>query len=180
MPRDEHQRGQDANYQRRPPDQRPRAISLPNVCECMPRDALHGRRARGRLSWTVARAGRLRAGPMRILLCPLSNPGYLYPALAVGRELRRRGHVVEVLGGPKAEHPAAAAGISLLAAVELVDRGPEAVTVAARVFDVSHWFRQGAAQYHAITRAIRLLRPDVLLTSVLCHGALLAGEVSDL
>jgi len=27
---------------------------------------------------------------MRVLLCPLNDPGYLYPALAVGRELRRR------------------------------------------------------------------------------------------
>ncbi|MGW2548204.1 hypothetical protein ACWC5I_46955, partial [Kitasatospora sp. NPDC001574] len=35
---------------------------------------------------------------MNILLCPLSDGGYLYPALAAGRELRRRGHRVGVLG----------------------------------------------------------------------------------
>ncbi len=39
---------------------------------------------------------------MNVLLCPLNDPGYLYPALAVGRELRRRAHTVHVLAGPRA------------------------------------------------------------------------------
>ena len=51
---------------------------------------------------------------MKVLLCPLSEPGYLYPALAIGRELRRGGDTVEVLGSPAASPAAAAAGLPLL------------------------------------------------------------------
>lgn len=36
---------------------------------------------------------------MKILVCPLSSPGFSYPAIAVARELARRGHGVRLAPG---------------------------------------------------------------------------------
>ncbi|MGW0966410.1 glycosyltransferase [Streptomyces sp. NPDC002516] len=105
---------------------------------------------------------------MNVLLCPLSDPGYLYPALAVGRELRRRAHTVHVLAGPDAVTTAAAAGLDAFAV-------PDSTALS-----VTHWSVRGPEQYTAVARAVRRLRPDVLVTSVLCHGALVAAEAADL
>jgi UDP:flavonoid glycosyltransferase YjiC (YdhE family) len=108
---------------------------------------------------------------VRVLLCPQSDPGYLYPALAAGIELRRRGHPVHVLARWSAASTVAAAGLPLIPA----DRyGPP------DAFDVKRWMLEGAAQYRAILRAVRDVPVDVLVTSVLCHGALLAAETLDL
>lgn len=101
---------------------------------------------------------------MNVLLCPLSDPGYLYPALAAGRELRRRGHTVQVLAGQPAGAAVTAAGLAMSSVAE-----PTALSVA-------HWTVRGGEQYTAVARAVRRLRPDVLVTSVLCHGALVAAE----
>ncbi|MFI6858345.1 glycosyltransferase [Streptomyces sp. NPDC050421] len=105
---------------------------------------------------------------MNVLLCPLSDPGYLYPALAAGRELRRRGHTVDVLAGPPAAATAAAAGLAVSAVTD------------GTALSVAHWTVRGAEQYAAVARAVRRLRPDVLVTSVLCHGALVAAEAAGL
>nr|BFE80741.1 hypothetical protein GCM10020093_033420 [Planobispora longispora] len=105
---------------------------------------------------------------MKVLVCPLSDPGYLYPSIAIGRELRRRGADVHVLGGREAGTPATAAGLPFLAARDY-GAGPAS-------FSVARWVRQEAGQYHAVRRAAREVGADLLLTSVLCHGALLAGE----
>ncbi|MER7706983.1 glycosyltransferase [Kitasatospora sp. NPDC097605] len=107
---------------------------------------------------------------MNILLCPLSDGGYLYPALAAGRELRRRGHRVSVLGRAAAAPFAAEAGLPFAAAEEF---GGE------RAFDAARWGVTGLAQYRATVRAARQAGADLLLTSVLCNGALLAAEVLD-
>ncbi|MFF8322882.1 glycosyltransferase [Streptomyces bobili] len=103
---------------------------------------------------------------MRVLLCPLNDPGYLYPTLAVGRELRRRAHTVTVLAGPRAVPAVTAAGL-----------GTSAVTDGTAL-SVGHWTVRGPQQYDAVARAVRRLRPDVLVTSVLCHGALVAAEAA--
>ncbi|MDY0816297.1 glycosyltransferase [Kitasatospora purpeofusca] len=107
---------------------------------------------------------------MNILLCPLSDGGYLYPALAVGRELRRRGHRVSVLGRATAAPFAAEAGLPFAAAEEF---GGE------RGFAAARWGVMGLAQYRATVRAARQARADLLVTSVLCNGALLAAETLD-
>ncbi|GAA0947089.1 hypothetical protein [Nonomuraea longicatena] len=110
---------------------------------------------------------------MRVLLCPLSNPGYLYSTLAIGRELRARGHLVAVLCGPSAVGAVARAG---LLALNVEGYGP------AGVLSVGswHWVNEGAAQHAAVMGAARDIGADVLVTSVLCHGALLAAERLDL
>lgn len=108
---------------------------------------------------------------VNILLCPMSDPGYLYPAIAVGLELERRHDNVWVLGRAASAPAVVQAGLPLLAAE---DYGrPSGFAVAA-------WPRDGLIQYRATLRAVAVLRPDVLVTSVLCHGVLLAAEVHDL
>ncbi|MET8826362.1 glycosyltransferase [Streptomyces sp. NPDC004610] len=105
---------------------------------------------------------------MNVLLCPLSDPGYLYPALALGRELRRRAHRIDVLAGARAAAVVREAGLAMSAV-------PDATALS-----VGHWTVRGLEQYTLVGREIRRLRPDVLVTSVLCHGALLAAEAADL
>ncbi|RSS64714.1 glycosyltransferase [Streptomyces sp. WAC07061] len=107
---------------------------------------------------------------MKILLCPLSDGGYLYPAVAAGLELRRRGHDVSVLGRSTAAAAAAGAGLPFAAAEEYGGH---------RAFSATWWGPGGAAQYRATVRAARETGADLLVTSVLCNGALLAAETLD-
>jgi UDP:flavonoid glycosyltransferase YjiC (YdhE family) len=106
---------------------------------------------------------------MRILICPLGNPGFLYSALAIGQELRGRGHLVVVLCQPSAMPIAAAAG---LIAVNAEEYG------SARSFSIGswHWIDEGATQYAIVRAAARDLGADAVLTSILCHGTLIAAE----
>ncbi|MEU9852634.1 glycosyltransferase [Streptomyces sp. NPDC047974] len=103
---------------------------------------------------------------MRALFCPLSDPGYLYPATAVALEAHRRGHAVTLLSTGPAARAAEREGLDVLEPGE--------------AFAVGRWFRAGEDQYHRILQAARTARPDVLVTSVLCVGALAAAETLDL
>jgi UDP:flavonoid glycosyltransferase YjiC (YdhE family) len=109
---------------------------------------------------------------MNVLLCPLSDPGYLYPAIDIGLELRRRRAVVYVLGRERVAPLVSEEGFPFLAAE---DYGVERTS-----FMAGCWLRKIPAQYEAIRRAARDVHADVLVTSILCHGALLAAEVLDL
>ena len=108
---------------------------------------------------------------MNVLLSPLSDPGYLYPAIAVGLELRRRGDAVCVLGRTSAVQVAADAG---LASVPAGDYGAESA------FSAGRWFAEGEGQYRATRLAALAMGADVIVTSVLCHGALAAAESLDI
>ncbi|QES04591.1 glycosyltransferase [Streptomyces venezuelae] len=108
---------------------------------------------------------------MNILLCPLSDGGYLYPVIAAGRELRRRGHHVSVLARSSAAPVVAESGLPCLTAEDFGGR---------RAFSATWWGTTGAAQYRAVVRAARETRAELLVTSVLCNGALLAAEALDL
>ncbi|BBA98521.1 hypothetical protein RVR_4731 [Actinacidiphila reveromycinica] len=108
---------------------------------------------------------------MKVLLCPQSSGGFLYPATAAALELHRRGHDVTLFAAGAAGRAAAAAGIAVL---------PAHPPAAPHAFDVSRWFRDGESQFRAVCDAARALRPDVVVTSALCPGALLAAEYLDL
>ncbi len=108
---------------------------------------------------------------MNVLICPLSDPGYLYPGIAVGIELRGRHHHICVLGRSSAAPAVAAAGLLLI---------PEDSYGERNAFSAREWFWRTPQQYRAILRAAREVRADVLVTSALCLGALLAAEVLDL
>ncbi|WP_330320856.1 glycosyltransferase [Streptomyces clavifer] len=108
---------------------------------------------------------------MKILLCPLSDGGYLYPVIAAGHELRRRGHHVGVLGRATAAPVVAGARLPFMTAEDYGGR---------RAFSAARWGTTGRAQYEATLRAAREAGADLLVTSVLCNGALLAAEVLDI
>lgn len=108
---------------------------------------------------------------MNILLCPLSDGGYLYPAIAVGRELRSRRHDVQVLLRPETAPSVACCGLDLLPAEYYGERG---------TLSAVRWHERTQQQYRAVRRAAADGRADCLVTSVLCPGALLAAEVLDL
>ena len=108
---------------------------------------------------------------MKVLLCPMSDPGFLYPAIALGRELRDRGHAVTVLGRAAAAGVVARAGLSFAAAEAHGGDGG---------FSVARWRAGGMPQYRATRLTAADLGAEVLVTSSLCHGALLAAEVLDL
>jgi UDP:flavonoid glycosyltransferase YjiC (YdhE family) len=105
---------------------------------------------------------------MKVLLCPLTSGGFMYPAIAAGLELRRRGQCVHLLGEDAVVR---GCGLPFVRAQEYGPRGSLAV---------NRWHRRGHEQYQTVARAAADLGADVLVTSVLCHGALLAGEVLDL
>lgn len=107
---------------------------------------------------------------MNVLLCPLSSPGYLYPAIAVGLRLRASGHRVFVLGEAQAARAAEAAGLPAILAEECGERD---------AFQIERWFVRVDAQRRAVERAARIVDADALLTSVLCLGALLGAELVD-
>ncbi len=107
---------------------------------------------------------------MKALLCPLSDGGYLYPAIAVGLELRRRGHVVSAIGRASAAPVLAEAGLPFAAAEDFGVCGG---------FSATWWGKTGMAQYLAILRSARQVQADLLISSVLCPGAVLAAEVLD-
>jgi UDP:flavonoid glycosyltransferase YjiC (YdhE family) len=56
----------------------------------------------------------------------------------------------------------------------------EQVGAPAMTFRAAVWAKRGGDQFQAVLRAAKSLRADLLLTSVLCQGALLAAEVLDL
>ncbi|WP_055601503.1 glycosyltransferase, partial [Streptomyces aureus] len=91
--------------------------------------------------------------------------------LAAGRELRRRGHHVSVLARSSAGPVVAEAGLPCAVAEDFGGH---------RAFSATWWGKTGAAQYRAVLRAARAAQADLLVTSVLCNGALLAAEVLDI
>lgn len=108
---------------------------------------------------------------MKILMCPMSDRGYLFPAIAVGRELRLRHHDVQVLARANAAAALRVASLPMLPAEDYGGTG---------AFSVSHWVDHVPRQYTAVLRAARAVGADVLVTSVLCLGPLLVAEVLDI
>jgi UDP:flavonoid glycosyltransferase YjiC (YdhE family) len=108
---------------------------------------------------------------VKILMCPMSDRGYLFPAIAVGRELRLRHHDVQVLARSNAAAALRIAGLPMLPAEEFGGVG---------AFSVSHWMDNVPQQYTVVLRAARAVGADVLVTSVLCLGPLLVAEMLDL
>ncbi len=108
---------------------------------------------------------------MNVLLCPLSDGGYLYPAIAAGRELARRGHAVSAVGRARAATVLAEAGLPFAALADFGERAG---------FSAARWALTGMEQYRVVLRAATQARADLIVTSVLCPGALVAAEVLDL
>ena len=109
---------------------------------------------------------------MRFLFCPLEGPGFVAPAIAVARALADRGHAVTFLSAAGSESMLAAAGLTALAARER------------RIspFAVASWAVPEAIVAQAVHTRMAAIdwRPDVIVTSQLALGPLLAREELDI
>ncbi len=103
---------------------------------------------------------------MRLLLCPLSSPGFLFPAVAIGLELQGRGHDVAFVAPARLSTFLSAQGLRRLS-------GPREVGL-----ETSAWHAPAAvaAQVRGLDAALERFRADVLVTSALALGPLIAGE----
>ncbi len=105
---------------------------------------------------------------MKILLCPLASPGFSFPLIAIAVELAVRGHAVRFLTERWLSPILRGAGLTLDS-----DDGAEPPS-----FEVSLWHHPGAVarQVSSVRRAISERSPDILVTSALALGPLIAAE----
>lgn len=96
---------------------------------------------------------------MKVLLCPLSDPGFLCPVISVGLDLKSRGHDVLLIDDKIATPAAMASG---LAYKDVSDE-------TAGAFSARRWFRIQQEQYQKVSQAAKEHRPDAIVTSALCH-----------
>lgn len=105
---------------------------------------------------------------MRYLFCPIASHGFVYPAVGIAEALRRRGHEAAFATGRQFAGTIAEAGF------ERVPRGAND----GDSFDVTNWAHplSAAIQVKHVEHALRRFAPDVIVTSQLANGPLLAAE----
>lgn len=109
---------------------------------------------------------------MRVLLCPIGSRGFVYPMIGIARRLQNSGH--EVAFATSIDFEAVIAGAGM-------ERLPRANTDGTS-FQLNNWGHPlvVAIQVRHVQHAIERFDPDVLLTSTLALGPLIAGEIADL
>lgn len=105
---------------------------------------------------------------MRILFCSFGNPGFLFPLIGLASELRVRGHQVAFVASEDA------AGMLRSVGFERVPRGNSD----GPSFHVEVWAKplHVAIDVKHAEHAIRLFRPDLLVSHVLCLSSLICRE----
>src|SRR6185312_2286884 len=105
---------------------------------------------------------------MRALFCSFSNPGLLFPLIGLANELRARGHEIAFVAGQGASHWLSSIGLTRIprgtkdGVSYQVNVWPEPLYVA---MDVKH-----------LEYGIRLFRPDLLVTHILCLAPLICSD----
>ncbi len=105
---------------------------------------------------------------MKFLFCPMASPGFVFPCVAVARELQARGHEVAFVTGPGSQRLLEEAGMPR------IPRGPKD----GASFQVEVWADplSGAMQYKHLEYALGTFPADVLVGSPLSLGPLLMRE----
>jgi UDP:flavonoid glycosyltransferase YjiC (YdhE family) len=109
---------------------------------------------------------------MRVLLCPIGSRGFVYPMIGIARRLQERGHEVAFATSIDFE------GVISSAGMERLPRDtPDGAS-----FQLSNWGHPLviAIQARHVQNAIERFHPDVMLSSTLALGPLIAGELADL
>lgn len=106
---------------------------------------------------------------MKVVACAFGSAGFLYPMICAARALRSAGHEVLVVSGPESVPDLAAAGLTRFPRPGI--DGPS--------FTVPDWGNPAsvAIQLKHADAACGELRPDLVFTSILAIGPLLAAEV---
>ncbi|MCW3817916.1 hypothetical protein ONA91_26045 [Micromonospora sp. DR5-3] len=101
---------------------------------------------------------------MRMLLCPIDTPGFSYPTVAVGKAVADAGHHV----------------LQLCPLRGVRGAGLHVVDPSSGPFAIEQWFEEKPVnqQYALTLAAIDQYQPDVILTSMLAMGPLLAAQAS--
>lgn len=109
---------------------------------------------------------------MRVLLCPIGSRGFVYPMIGIGRRLQQRGHEVAFATSIDFAEFIERAGMQRLPR----DRNDGAS------FQLNNWGHPLviAIQVRHTQNAIERIHPDVILSSTLALGPLIAGELADL
>jgi UDP:flavonoid glycosyltransferase YjiC (YdhE family) len=99
-----------------------------------------------------------------ILFCPLGSPGFAFPSIAVALALRTDSHRVAFVTHRRVAPVLDEQGLAPVAPVDC--------------FDTSMWHQPTdvVRQVGVLERAVRALRPQVLVTSALALGPLIVGE----
>jgi UDP:flavonoid glycosyltransferase YjiC (YdhE family) len=108
---------------------------------------------------------------MRVLLCPIASRGFVYPMLGIAHRLRARGHEVSFATSIDFADVIEGAGMQRLPR----DRND------GQSFQLNNWGHPLviAIQVRHVQNAIERFHPDVLLSSTLALGPLIAGELAD-
>jgi UDP:flavonoid glycosyltransferase YjiC (YdhE family) len=109
---------------------------------------------------------------MRVLLCPIGSRGFVYPMIGIARRLQERGHEVAFATSIDFAGVIAGAGMGRL---------PRDKTDGAS-FQLNNWGHPLviAIQVRHVQNAIERFHPDVMLSSTLALGPLIAGELTGL
>jgi len=119
---------------------------------------------------------------LRILFATFGSLGDLHPVLALGRELRRRGHAVALVTSAYHRERITAAGLDFFPAVP--DLRPDDRALVRATMDERRgpeevfrfMFAHLAGTYADFVRTIREFGPDVLVTSELAYAGPIAAE----
>lgn len=109
---------------------------------------------------------------MRVLLCPIGSRGFVYPMIGIARRLKERGHEVAFATSIDFADVIQGAHMQRLAR----DRND------GQSFQLNNWGHPlvVAIQVRHAQNAIERFHPDVMLSSTLALGPLIAGELADL
>lgn len=107
---------------------------------------------------------------MRYLFCTLASHGYVYPALGIALELRRRGHTIAFVTGRSFQGEIEAAGLLYL---PYEYDNPQLDS-----FEVKSWagVRGVHHQIQHVTAAATIFEPDVIVTTQLTLGPLIVAR----
>jgi UDP:flavonoid glycosyltransferase YjiC (YdhE family) len=111
-----------------------------------------------------------RGAPLRLLVAAFGDPGHAFPAIALARELRRRGHEVLVETWGQWRGAVEAEGIGFTAAEEYTvfpPPGPDTPDG-----------QTAAAAARALARLMEGFRPDLVVSDILTLAPTLAAEVA--
>jgi MGT family glycosyltransferase len=107
---------------------------------------------------------------LRLLIAAFGDPGHAFPAIALGRELRGRGHEVLVETWERWREDVEAAGLGFTAAQEYTVYPPPGPDTPDG--------QTAAAAARALARLMEEFRPDLVVSDILTLAPTLAAEVA--
>jgi UDP:flavonoid glycosyltransferase YjiC (YdhE family) len=108
--------------------------------------------------------------PLRLLVAAFGDPGHAFPAIALARELRRRGHEVLVETWERWREPVEAEGLGFTAAQEYTVYPPPGPDTPDG--------QTAAAAAAALARLMEGFGPDLVVSDILTLAPTLAAEVA--